>query len=53
MKKNVSQKKLSLNKIKITKPSQLNSIKGGGEALEENCRYPENGSKQKDTLVKV
>lgn len=53
MKKNKSSKKISLNKVKISKITNLRTIKGGEENLqiEKTCMFPENASKPKETIV--
>lgn len=55
MEKNINEKKLSLNKVKISKIINLNSIKGG-KGLEEKirtCAFPDNASKDPQGPIKI
>ncbi|MCD9616613.1 hypothetical protein [Chryseobacterium gleum] len=55
MKKNINEKKLSLNKVKISKINNLNSIKGGIIGLEKirTCAFPDNASKDPQEPIKI
>lgn len=55
MKKVSNETKLSLNKMKISKVTNLKVIKGGddGQDRTRNCAHPENASKPKDTVIRV
>lgn len=54
MKKQKSVRKISLNKVKISKIINLKSIKGGDDDLEKTgCMFPENASKATDTTVRI
>jgi len=53
MKKSTNKNKLTLNKIQVTKLTNLYSIKGGDDAQDNKtkCMFPENGSKPKDPII--
>lgn len=53
MKKGNSERKLSLNKLKISKITNLQAIKGGDDTVADRntCMFPDNGSKPKDPIV--
>jgi hypothetical protein len=54
MKKQATAKKLSLNKLKISKITNLQIIKGGDDDLEKTgCMFPENASKPKETTIRI
>ncbi|MGA9212605.1 hypothetical protein [Kaistella sp.] len=54
MKKQKSVKKISLNKVKISKITNLKSIKGGDDDLEKTgCMFPENASKPNETTIRI
>lgn len=54
MKKKIIKKKLSLNKLKISKITNLQIIKGGDDDLEKTgCMFPENASKPNETTIRI
>lgn len=55
MKKKTNEKKLSLNKMKISKITNLQSVKGGEDVKGRvtTCAFPENGSKKGDETIQM
>jgi len=55
MKKKTNEKKLSLNKMTISKITNLKSVKGGDDlnGKRTTCAYPENASKKGDETIHV
>ncbi len=56
MKKNINEKKLSLNKEKISKITNLQAIKGGDDLqnrTDPKCAFPDNASKPPQGPIRV